>query len=184
MNFKGLDYRLRVAIVVLACQAAAAVDEVSNPKPREGKRELLGSYFNMRLFWKEGYRWQENPAERKWCMKCQNNRCSRGTGIKIAKCNRDDWRQHFFFSEGRIRSRRNKDVCLKRDGRSIVLSNCSNSQNQKWDTLRKDREFQLRPPGNSEKCASQHHEPKEGEKVYMTSCKRSRSCRTDKWNIY
>ncbi len=113
-----------------------------------------------------------------------SNRCSKGSGIKIARCKKDDWRQHFFFDDGRIRSRRNKDVCLERDGRSIHLQNCNKSRDQIWGSLRKDEPFQLRIPGNSAKCASQHHHPKDGEKVYMTSCKKSVGNRTDKWIVY
>eukprot|EP00584_Thalassiosira_punctigera_P016278 CAMPEP_0172570780 /NCGR_PEP_ID=MMETSP1067-20121228/128820_1 /TAXON_ID=265564 ORGANISM="Thalassiosira punctigera, Strain Tpunct2005C2" /NCGR_SAMPLE_ID=MMETSP1067 /ASSEMBLY_ACC=CAM_ASM_000444 /LENGTH=184 /DNA_ID=CAMNT_0013362953 /DNA_START=45 /DNA_END=596 /DNA_ORIENTATION=- len=172
--------QLRVALVLVALKSAAAVKDSSRRKPRRARREL-NNHFNMRIYWKEGYRWQESSSEKKWCMQCKTNRCLKNSGLKIEQCDRGDWRQHFYFDDGRIRSRRNKAVCLEREGRSIVLENCNGSRDQVWDELRKDEPFQLRIPGNSEKCASQHHHPRQGEKVYMTSCKRSVFSQSDKW---
>mmetsp|Transcript_524 Transcript_524/g.1043 ORF Transcript_524/g.1043 Transcript_524/m.1043 type:complete len:187 (+) Transcript_524:35-595(+) len=186
MASKGSTHRLVVQLlfgsVLIACKAVDT-DDSSKSNPKEARREL-NTYFNMRLFWKSGYRWQESSSEKKWCMKCKSSKCPKGSGIKIARCSRDDWRQNFFFDDGRIRSRRNKNVCLERQGRSIVLDNCNSSSDQIWDTLRKDEPFQLRIPGNDDKCASQHHHPRDGEKVYMTSCKRSRDSQSDKWIVY
>mmetsp|Transcript_11054 Transcript_11054/g.16816 ORF Transcript_11054/g.16816 Transcript_11054/m.16816 type:complete len:189 (+) Transcript_11054:199-765(+) len=188
MTLKGLLHRLvaqlHIALVLIAYNAAASKDAThQNPKKVE-KRRKLNSHFNMKIFWKPGYRWQGRSGEKKWCMVCKTSRCLKGSGIKIDKCDRDDSRQHFYFDDGRIRSRRNTSVCLERRGRSIVLDNCDRSINQVWDTLRKDQPFQLKIPGNSAKCASQHHHPKQGEKVYMTSCKRSVRADSDKWITY
>jgi hypothetical protein len=55
---------------------------------------------------------------------------------------------------------------------------------EQWDELSKSKAFQLRMPGNDSFCASQHHHPKNEEAVYMTSCKKSRSNKTDKWEVY
>lgn len=118
------------------------------------------------------------------CMQCKLNRCPANSSIKVERCNRSDSRQQFFFDSGRIRSRKNPRVCLNRDGRSIILKPCSTSRHQKWAQLSKSDEFQLRIPGRSDKCASQHHWPRTGERVYMTSCKRSRTSQTDKWIAY
>lgn len=148
------------------------------------QRELVGSTFNMRIFWKPGYCWQEICREWYWCMQCKLNRCPANSSIKVERCNRSDSRQQFFFDSGRIRSRKNPRVCLNRDGRSIILKPCSTSRHQKWAQLSKSDEFQLRIPGRSDKCASQHHWPRTGERVYMTSCKRSRTSQTDKWIAY
>lgn len=154
-------------------------------KPNHAQRKLI-TYFNMKLYWKSGYKWQESTSEKKWCMKCASNKCPKGSSIKIARCNRGDWRQNFFFDDGRIRSRRNKDVCIERQrkSRSIALDNCNSSFDQKWALLRKDEPFQLRIPGEASKCASQHHHPKDGEKIYMTSCKKSVDSHSDKWVVY
>jgi hypothetical protein len=148
------------------------------------RRRLPSSYFNVRLYWKDGYRWQGSTSEKFWCMKCQSSGCDRGSGVKISKCDRDDRRQHFFFDDGRIRTRRNLDVCLERSGRSIIFKGCDGSNDQVWDTLRKDEPFMLQIPGNDSKCASQHHHPKDGEVLYMASCKLASDNDTGRWIVY
>ncbi|KAL9191262.1 hypothetical protein ACHAXT_000968 [Thalassiosira profunda] len=182
---RRIAVQLHIALALLLVSKTAAID-ASKRRAEELDRELNGNknWFNLRLFWKEGYNWQMSHNERKWCMRCRSGNCSRGSGIRIARCNRDDSRQHWFFDDGRIRSRKNKKACLERDGRSIHLRTCNQSVSQIWDTLRKDEPFQLRIPGVASKCASQHHHPKEGERLYMTSCKRSMFSQTDKWMKY
>ena len=66
----------------------------------------------------------------------------------------------------KIRSRGNKQMCLQRTGREIRLRRCSKSRYQRWSELPKNRPFELQMPGNSDKCVSQHHHPKENERIY------------------
>lgn len=139
--------------------------------------------FRLRLTWKKGYMWQEKSSERFWCMRCKSSSCSKGSGIEIDKCSKNDSRQQFYFDENRIRSKKSHQ-CVERSGRSIKLNNCSSSSRQKWDGLSSKQPFQLRPRGSNLQCASQHHEPREGEILYMTSCKKSRANKTDLWNVY
>mmetsp|Transcript_13485 Transcript_13485/g.22972 ORF Transcript_13485/g.22972 Transcript_13485/m.22972 type:complete len:188 (+) Transcript_13485:220-783(+) len=187
MKIKGIAHRLvaqlHIALILIVYKATTANASSNRNKLRKTRRQL-NSHFNMRLFWKKGYRWQESSSEKKFCMQCRSDRCSKGSGLKIEKCDKGNWRQHFYFDDGRIRSRKNKSVCLERDGRSLHLQTCNNSLDQKWDRLKKGEPFQLRVPGDPYKCASQHHHPKKGEKLYMTSCKRSVASETDKWIVY
>eukprot|EP01082_Thalassiosira_pseudonana_P011135 g10557.t1 g10557 contig4:2102746-2103445(-) len=174
-------------VVLLVCKVASAstADEASQEQPNSNLRRRLGNeYFNLRLNWERGYRWQESSSEKYWCIACTRSSCSKGSGIRIDKCDKGDSRQQFYYDSGRIRSRKNKSVCFERQGRSIKLDSCNTSRSQKWDELSKSRAFQLRIPNNNEKCASQHHHPKDGEDIYMTSCKKSRSNNTDKWIAY
>jgi hypothetical protein len=185
-----MQLRAGLVFITIALAAAAADDErvvVAVPNDGNKRRRIQGTsyyYFNVRLYWKEGYTWQESTSEKFWCMKCQSSGCNKGSGIKIAKCDRDDWRQHFFFDDGRIRTRRNLDVCLERSGRSIIFKGCDGSDDQLWDNLSEDGPFRLQIPGNDSKCASQHHHPKDGEKIYMTSCKLCRDNDVGKWVVY
>eukprot|EP00956_Cyclotella_meneghiniana_P028135 scaffold64934_cov55-Cyclotella_meneghiniana.AAC.2 len=141
-------------------------------------------YFNLRMYWQKGYKWQDSNSEKFWCIECTRSSCSKGSDIRIARCDRKDSRQQFYYDNGRIRSRKNKSMCFERKGRQIKLDSCDGSNSQKWDELSTTRAFQLRIPGNSVFCGSQHHHPKDGENVYMTSCKKSRSNKTDKWIAY
>ena len=176
--------QIHVILLIALNIAAAETQDAQDGKSKYLRTRELGTYFNIKMYWKSGYRWQGSTSEKKWCMKCISNSCSRGSGIKIEKCDTGDSRQQFYYDDGRIRSRKNKAACFERDGRSIKLRSCSDSRDQKWDELSKSNSFQLKIPGNNSKCASQHHHPKSGEKIYMTSCKLSSSNRTDKWIVY
>lgn len=182
--FERFTPKLHVILLVLVNFAVAGAQDEQELSPKHLRSRELNSYFNLRLFWKKGYRWQESSSEKKWCMQCTSSGCPEGSSIKIDTCDRSDSRQQFYFDNRRIRSRKNKDVCLERQGRSIKLDQCNNSINQKWDELSTSREFQLRIPGNKYKCASQHHHPKKNERVYLTSCKKSIDNKTDKWIVY
>ncbi|KAL7519066.1 hypothetical protein ACHAWX_003865 [Stephanocyclus meneghinianus] len=159
--------------------ASGSADTKSNLR-----RKLDSSYFRLRLYWEKGYRWQGKSEEKFWCMQCNQSSCSKGSGVRIDKCDREDPRQQFYYDDGRIRSRENHSMCFERKGRSIELNSCNKSIYQKWNELSQKEAFQLRIPGNKVFCASQHHHPKEGEAVYMTSCKKSISNKTDKWIAY
>ena len=170
-------HRKTIAIEERELSSAASAFSTSRRK---------AAYFKMRMYWQRGYYWQESSTERFWCMKCSRIDCGKGSRIKIDKCSNSDSRQQWFFSSGRIRSRKNKSQCIERTGggRYLALSTCDNSRHQKWDRLQKDNAFQLRIPGKDEKCLSQHHHPKKDEELYMTSCKKSSRNRTDKWIVY
>ena len=97
---------LHAALCIIACTTIVAAEHHNSTMPYKHDEDVqhrnLGSYFNMRLYWKKGYMWQESPSEKKWCMKCKSGSCQKGSGIKIARCNRDDYRQQFFFDNGRM----------------------------------------------------------------------------------
>jgi hypothetical protein len=44
--------------------------------------------------------------------------------------------------------------------------------------------FELQMPGNTEKCATQHHHPKDDEEVYMEDCKLAEKTDTSYWVVY
>ena len=175
-----------ISLIIWSLATAGSPEELNDfsQETKYLRRRMLGRYFNIKMYWTEGYRWQGRPYEKKFCMQCTLNNCPQGSGIKVERCDRSDLRQQFFFDSGSIRSKRNNDVCLERSGRSIKLESCNGSVHQLWDVLTKDGPFQLRIPGNEDKCASQHHHPKRGEKIYMTSCKKSVLNNTDKWVVY
>lgn len=148
------------------------------------QRQLNKIYFNLRLYWERGYRWQESSGESFWCMACVSHTCERDSSIEVKWCDRDDPRQQWYFDRSKIRSRGNKSMCLQRIGRSIKLRPCTNSKYQRWSELPKDKPFELQIPGYSDKCATQHHHPKDNEEIYMESCKLAVVSDTDKWVVY
>ena len=153
-------------------------------KPTNANDLVTKPYFNLRLFWRKDYRWQETSRETFWCMTCTSSSCSPGSKVEVKWCNRSDSRQQWYFDNDKIRSRKNKQLCLQRYGRSIKLNECSSNKDQKWGGLRKDMPFELQIPGNTEKCASQHHHPKDREEIYMESCKLAEKADTEKWVVF
>lgn len=194
----------------LADSSASITTHLRNPN-RELNAIPDKTYLNLRLHWQRGYRWQESSKEKFWCLACKRE-CNLNDGVDIQWCNRSDAKQQFYFDNGKIRSGRNKRMCLTRMGRSIKLRSCSSTQHQKWSGLSSSGRgpFALQIPGNSDKCGklqklnvfhsflstdslifalhhmtvSQHHHPKAGEDVYMESCKLARMANTDKWVAY
>jgi len=176
--------QLLVALVYKATTARNETDALlSQQAEKFVSVRSFTSYFRLRLTWKKGYMWQESSSERWWCMRCKSSSCSTGSAIEIDKCSGNDSRQQFYFDDNRIRSKKS-GRCLERRGRSIKLDTCGIARNQKWDGLSVQQPFQLREAGSTVKCASQHHEPRGGEIIYMTSCKKSRFSNTDLWNVF
>ena len=37
--------------------------------------------FSLKLYWKNGYTWQESTSEKKWCVECEGSSCGDGGGL-------------------------------------------------------------------------------------------------------
>lgn len=162
--------------------------------------------FRLKLYWEQGYRWQEESLERKWCMmyNYRNRQCWHGLrsgpcdqdAIYISKCDNNEARQQFAFihleggSEVMVRIGSGSNSCFQRDGRSIVLRQCnSNTPQQQWyapnGSLQGYR-FELSQTSYKGQCVTQAHHPKEGEIVELHSCRssRNRNHQSSYWNVY
>ena len=52
--------------------------------------------FRLRLYWEEGYYWQEEDFERTWCLRCQDNfNCNRGENLYLGYCG--PWTKSSYF---------------------------------------------------------------------------------------
>lgn len=185
---KLLTTQFHVLCVLLLSHVAQSTENIvlSREVHQESAERDLGNvpYFNLRLYWDKTYRWQETSKETWWCMTCASSTCEKGSKIEIKNCDRNDSRQQWYFDRNKIRSRKNKKMCLHRFGRSIKLSPCTRTKYQKWVGQSKSEPFALQMPGNGDKCVSQHHHPKDDEDIYMESCKLARKANTDKWVVY
>jgi hypothetical protein len=179
--------QLHVLCILLVSQLTHSIDNTASNEDHQDQasRDLVSTpYFNLRLFWQKGYRWQESTRETFWCLTCDNSDCDQGSKVEVKWCDRDDSRQQWYFDNGKVRSRKNKSQCLQRYGREIRLRSCTRSKYQKWAGLRKDMPFEMQIPGSTEKCISQHHHPKEGEELYMEDCKLAEKTDTSHWVVY
>ena len=155
----------------------------SPPSPASGP-----SNFKLKIYWQEGYFWQEESFERKWCMRCLGGVCGVGDQIFIEACD-DNGVQRFDFeyvsSDEVLIKLSGTNRCLQRSNRNIFVRNCSSTTSlQKWwakvGQFNGDR-FEISQKSAPDMCVTQPHHPKSGEKVYLEPCSQPRESDTSFW---
>jgi len=81
------------------------------------------------------------------------------------------------------------NLCLQREGRSILLKRCdSSSKEQRFLGFRSDgKAMELVPlPGKNDDCSllSNQHHPRPGEQIYVDTCELARVSDTSFWTTY
>jgi hypothetical protein len=101
---KLLTAQLHVLCLLLISQLAISTGEIISSEEIQkepAERDLAGGwwagYFNLRLFWQRGYRWQESSSEKYWCMSCDTKDCPENDSLEIKPCDRDEPRQQWYF---------------------------------------------------------------------------------------
>ncbi|KAL9179483.1 hypothetical protein ACHAXT_008773 [Thalassiosira profunda] len=149
--------------------------------------------FRLKLFWKEGYYWQESYAEKWWCMSCGlDGVCKKDDSMYLVNCKSKSHADARFTSTRRRKGLQYRvvgtDLCLQKIGRSrrIELRPCSKSQVlQQFKSKRgPDGGFDLRPARYTGRCLTNHHHPKAGELVYAESCRTAHRTKTGYWEKY
>ncbi|CAB9518566.1 expressed unknown protein [Seminavis robusta] len=160
-----------------------------------------GNVFKIKLYWEEGYYWQEERFERKWCAAYNYDRSYCWYGDDWDDCEDDelyidDCDDHYDFDHRFVEVGNDEvlirlayeDRCWQRSGSRIYLRPCdSGNSNQRWITLGGcfgcDR-FELSQRGLDNRCVSNDHHPKSREVVEMHTCDGSRDSDTSYWNRY
>ncbi|KAL7538188.1 hypothetical protein ACHAXR_008358 [Thalassiosira sp. AJA248-18] len=147
------------------------------PKPTVSK-------FRLRLYWQNGYYWQESRREMWWCMECRNQ-CNSGDIIYIDHCD-SSTRQRFTSVDDTIRPYNNPSLCLTTTGYSeanpLRLKPCDDvRRDQKFAGFKENERFELQPKGMTGRCVSQMHHPKKYERVYPEDCRKTRNHDTTYW---
>lgn len=146
--------------------------------------------FRLRLYWEEGYFWQERSTETWWCMSCADNyQCKRNSKLKINNCKVASNRDTRFVVKRINRNYQfrvtNTKLCLqKMRGRSLRLKPCSKNKLQQFKDYSLTEKFDLRPVRYSSRCLSQHHHPKQDEEVYAETCAKAHRHDTGYWIAY
>jgi hypothetical protein len=142
--------------------------------------------FQLKMYWEEGYRWQEETFERKWCLEC-NGACSPGTLLEIQTCDGSS-KQRFVYEEvpgsggGRLKPRNRQDLCWTRQGAQVhELEPCDLNCRQIILGIRYEGRFEMHPNGLPLDCLEQHHHPRAGEVVRAKDCIESRDDDTSYW---
>jgi hypothetical protein len=156
-----------------------------NPSPT-----LSTTSFRLKLYWEEGYDWQEEFFEREWCMKCRNSGCNLGNKIYIYECS--DISERFDFvnvnNDQVLIKLDGTDTCLERDSKEIFIKACDDgNSNQKWfakvGEFDQDR-FEISLKTYDRYCITQRHHPKRDEEVLLEKCTQARDGLTSFWNRY
>ena len=147
----------------------------------------------VKLYWQEGYYWQEKKYEfTKFCMQCKNS-CSVGNKIEITKCSSSN-RQKFVRVEGdrTIRPAMASNLCFQRYSvdEDLTLEYCDSGTDQKFEIVgtawRKNGKFEIQPVKlkSQETCMSNPHHPRIGENIVAQWCTRARRHQTASWTLY
>jgi hypothetical protein len=138
--------------------------------------------FIFKLYWEEGYYWQEESYERRWCIKCRNG-CNRGHKMKIVNCDNDGGRglpDRFRFLPQTSEQVQIQEVasglCMQlAPSRQITLEVCqAGASDQRFfarvgDLTFMDK-FELSPINRPTFCVTQRHHPKDAEIIELEPC--------------
>jgi hypothetical protein len=164
----------------------------------------------MKLYWEQGYFWQEETIEREWCLECTtcNELTASDTGAGCQDSDKDDttckagdqlWIQTCYPNNGgnaifsvvsgphgeQIKIH-GTSLCMERvDIRLIQLNECDDQNTvrdvQLWDGFKQSGPFQLAPRNHDGVCMSQQHHPKANELVYTEVCRIAHFWDTGYW---
>lgn len=149
-------------------------------------------FFRLKLYWQEGYDWQEESFEREFCMKCKNG-CMEGHSIYVSECS--SYSSYFDFveitdsDEIMIKvSDEDRNLCFERAERTVSLATCDETlQTQRWfarDGSFAGDKFEISQVNFENYCLSQPHYPKHGELIQMDRCGNAIRDTTEFWNKY
>ena len=167
--------------------------------------------FRLRLHWTPGYYWQENYDETWFCLACATcnhnlissscaleERCQEGMLLGLVDCEPGKGGKvkaveftikRIFFDKiyrGDLISLYESDLCITRNRRDVYLEKCTGDIDQRWTGFNFEKEFELQPKGRkgAEKCLTQHHHPKRGERIFAENCSTARKTETSLWITY
>jgi len=158
--------------------------------------------FRLRLYWQDGYDWQDSSREKYYCASCEGS-CSPGNDLELGHCDEDDedndpdgvWQFINADREGKVQIQMyGTDLCWEMvsdsgdetSSRVVSLARCDTDRSRQWfrsgegdfDSYR----FELKT--SSGKCVSSKHHPKKNEDMYETSCSTAEGDDTNFWTKY
>jgi hypothetical protein len=138
----------------------------------EDKRQLQQWTFMLKMYWEEGYCWQFEWGERKWCLKCEGTKCNEDDYLVLDTCSWNDDEQWFVYesidaddSKIKLKPWTNSDLCWTRSGdNDHTLKPCgdgyldsSGHDAQVLMGFKETGEFELHPNGRSGDCLVNDH---------------------------
>lgn len=100
--------------------------------PADNPSNINSDTWRLKLFWREGYFWQEERRERAWCMQCTNGSCDKGDRIKISKCDGGSTDFRFFNRDGETAQIQiaKTNLCLEveKNDRDLRIARCEDGK--------------------------------------------------------
>jgi hypothetical protein len=147
--------------------------------PRAGSR--------LKLYWENGYRWQGETQERKWCMECDGGSCTNGDLVRIEKCDNFNTQFEFYRRNGDEAGFQDvkSNFCMRLEDKLIKMRRCdSNDELQRFVGSFSSSKFEIKPKTSTRNCLTQQHHPKWGEIIRIYTCDSARDDTTSLWNKY
>jgi hypothetical protein len=131
----------------------------------------------LKLYWREGYNWQSEKKERKWCLQEKYNR------PLLLKCSSSS-SQQWILNEGdrTIRLANDNKQCMETRNKDIVVRSCGRgNKRQQFNFKANADKFEIRK-GNW--CMTNRHHPKAYETMSLEPCRQARKSDTSLWECY
>lgn len=150
-------------------------------------RALQADYFQIKLYWEEGYFWQEERQERRWCAECEGS-CESGNRVLIKTCDDDDKKQRWILKDDKLHPHTAQNLCMHHENkREFILRTCQTDRNryQKFDYIKQNKgsKFDVYEFHARDSCMTQRHHPKSGERVRLEPCGQARGDDTAMWEL-
>ena len=150
------------------------------------------SHFKLKMYWQQGYVWQEQTFERKWCIHCRNGYCKAGINLYVSACYSVN--QYFDFVNVTTTHDINmirvsgSHLCLQRFDFDVLLEKCNSTNiQQHWISNTgafSSYRFELTPLTLDTYCLTQDHHPKEDELLFLEPCAQASYDTTSYWVRY
>jgi hypothetical protein len=144
--------------------------------------------FRLRLYWEDGYYWQESSSERKYCMQCDGSSCGTGDKVLIQTCGSGNTKLEFYQKSGTEASLRDTQskLCMRVESNNgIRMRSCdSGDSKQRFQGSFSSSKFEIQPKGDSSKCVTIQHHPRTGEDLRLFDCSTARGDDTSYWKKY
>lgn len=177
-------------------------DSITKEEAKRRELAIVGTTnpvsFNMKLYWRPGYCWQQEWEEREWCLECYGGTCDEEDPLWIKACDQYDIRQRFewvqlgidpttYQNTGQLKVA-GKDLCVEQveDGKFRLQGCDSTVVDQMFVGFHIANPFQMRPfhVDHITECLTQEHHPKPYEELISEPCYVAQKHRTAYWNVY
>jgi len=151
-------------------------------EPDDQQTTSSGRSFQLKLYWQQGFNWQNHPKEKAWCLECKDE-CKDGKRLYVRECNTSNRKQKFVFKNNKFSPSGAQGLCAHfNDVKSeLRLGGCGAiSSNFQTFTEKKFSNNKFRYNVKS-RCLTQHHHPRDHEKVRLGPCTKAARDNTVFW---